>query len=97
MEKGIDPVTRQLAALDELLGRLTVSVEAIGRFAEVGPELSRLAQSLAQAAQVSDAIQALPEQLRSVLEEVARTHQEQLAASSRGGMLTWLRGRRNSA
>jgi ABC-type transporter Mla subunit MlaD len=97
MEKGIDPVTRQLGRLDELLGRLAGTVEAIGRFAGVGPELERLTQSLARASQVTDAIAALPDQLRSVLEEVARAHQEQLAAAPRGGVMTWLRGRRNSA
>jgi ABC-type transporter Mla subunit MlaD len=97
MEKGIDPVTRQLGHLDELLGRLAGTVEAIGRFAEVGPELERLTQSLAQASQVTGAIAALPDQLRNVLEEVAHAHQEQLALAPRGGVMNWLRGRRNSA
>jgi predicted nucleic acid-binding Zn-ribbon protein len=93
-EQGLDPTTQRLAQLDETLARLGQTVEAIREFAGARQEIEHLAGALAQAAAVADAISQLPQQVRSVLEEVARTHQEQIAANSRGGWSALFRRRK---
>jgi hypothetical protein len=70
------------------------TVEAIREFAGVRQEIERLAGALAQAAAVTEAINQLPQQIRNVLEEVARTHQEQIAANSSGGWTALFRRRK---
>jgi hypothetical protein len=91
IQKGIDPATKRLFRLDETLQRLNGTVDAIRDFSGARQEIEHLSRSLAQAAAVSDAIGSLPDKLREVLEEVARTHQMQLETRSRGGMMGWLR------
>jgi methyl-accepting chemotaxis protein len=94
VQKGVDPATKRLYRLDETLQRLTGTVDAIRDFSGARQDIEHLSQSLSRASAVSDAIAALPEQIREVLEEVARTHQKQVDSQSRGGMMGWLRGRR---
>jgi ABC-type transporter Mla subunit MlaD len=93
-EQGLDPTTQRLTQLDDTLGRLGQTVEAIREFAGVRQEIERLAGALAQAAAVTEAINQLPQQIRNVLEEVARTHQEQIAANSSGGWTALFRRRK---
>ena len=95
VQKGIDPATKRLHRLDETLQRLTGTVDAIRDFSGARQDIENLGQSLSRAAAVSDAIAALPEQIREILEQVARTHQHQVDTQSRGGMMGWLRGRRS--
>jgi ABC-type transporter Mla subunit MlaD len=96
INQGIVPATERFADMDETMKRLVGTVEAIQNFSEVRKDIEHLSQALAQAAQVADAITALPEQIRNVLEEVARAHEEQALANSRGS-LTWFRGRKRAA
>ncbi len=91
---GLEPVTQRLMQLDQTFHSLEETVAAIRDFSAARPDIEHLTQALAQAAAVTDAIAALPEQVRHVLEEAARTRAEQEAAHSGGGLSAWFRGRR---
>jgi ABC-type transporter Mla subunit MlaD len=85
IDRGIDPVTLRLTQLDETLARFAGTAAVIQDFTGVRSDIEHLSRSLAQAAAVADAIAALPQQIRAVLEEVAAAHQAQLATNSRRG------------
>jgi chromosome segregation ATPase len=89
IDRGLDPVTERLSHLDETLARFAGTVEVIHDFTEVRRDIERLSASLAQAAQVAEAIAALPEQVKQVLVQVAETQQRQLAADSKGHGRAW--------
>ncbi len=92
--RGLDPVTQRLTQLDETLARFAGTVDLIRDFSAARTDIEHLSRSLAQAATVADAITALPDQVREVLEQVAITHQEELARNSRGGLFSLFGGRR---
>lgn len=96
-DRDLDPVSQRLAQLDQTLARLEGTTRALSDFASAGPQVERLSGSLARAAKVADAIAALPQQVRSVLEEVVRTQNGQTADHSKGNVLSWLRGPRRTA
>lgn len=99
IDRGLDPVTQRLTLLDETLTRFAGTVDVIRDFTDVRHDIERLSHSLAQAAAVADAITALPDQIRTLLEEVVQTHQEQQAqqaADARGSRWGWWRGRRTA-
>jgi hypothetical protein len=96
IEQGVDPTTQRLVQLDHTLSRLGDTVESIREFAGVRQDIEHLSAALAQAAQVADALAALPEQVRQVFVDVARAQQEQAAANSRGSLTAWFRGRQRS-
>jgi hypothetical protein len=97
IERGIDPVAQRFADMDKAVKELTGTIEAIKSFSDVRKDIEHLSQALAQAAQVAAAIAALPEQIRNVLEEVAKTHEQQALANSRGILATWFRGRKRAS
>jgi hypothetical protein len=43
---------------------------------------------------VADSIAALPEKIRTVLEDVAEAQRQQALANSKGGLRSWFRGRK---
>lgn len=91
---GLEPVTQRLMQLDQTFHSLEGAVAAIRDFAAARPDIERLVQALAQAAAVTDAIAALPQQVRRVLEEAARTRAEQESARSNRGISAWFHGRK---
>jgi len=97
VEQGIAPVTERFANMDETVKRLASTVESIQNFTEVRKDIEHLSGALAQAARVAEAITALPEQVRNVLEEVSKAHEEQALANSRGSLTTWFRGRKRAS
>jgi len=91
---GLEPVTQRLMQLDQTFQSLEGAVAAIRDFAAARPDVEHLTQSLSRAAAVTDAIAALPQQVRQVLDDAAQARAEQLAANSGGGLSAWFRGRR---
>lgn len=94
IDRGLEPVTQRLTQLDEVLTRFAGTVDVIRDFTEVRKDIEHLSRSLAQAATVAEAITALPNQMREVLEQLVSTHQAQLANESRGGFLGLFGGRK---
>jgi hypothetical protein len=86
--QGVGPATRQLALLPQTLAGLEGAVAAIKNLRHARADVERLSDALARAAEISEAISALPEQLRDVLEQQAGHHTA--ATNSRGRFLTWL-------
>jgi hypothetical protein len=66
--QSITPASRQLAEFGETLAELKEVADAIKSVNNVPGDSERLSGTLARAAEISDAISALPEQIRSVLE-----------------------------
>ena len=91
---GLDPVTQRLMQLDQTFQSLEDAVAAIRDFAAARHDIEHLTQSLGRAAAVTDAIAALPQQVRQILEDAAAARAEQQAANSGGGLSAWFRGRR---
>ena len=93
VEQGLDPVTERLTKMDETFTNLAGTVEAIQDFADVRQDINHLSQALSQAATVAESIAALPEQIRTVLEDVAEAQRQQALANSKGSVMKWLRRR----
>ena len=91
---GLDPVTQRLMQLDQTFQSLEHAVAAIRDLSAARQDIEHLTRSLAQAATIADAISALPQQVREILEEAARVRAEQQAAKSRPGISGWFRGRK---
>jgi hypothetical protein len=66
--QSLAPATRQLAEFGETLAELKDVADAIKSVNNVPGDNERLGGTLARAAEISDAISALPGQIRSVLE-----------------------------
>jgi hypothetical protein len=90
IEDGLSPATQQLATLHETLLGMQEAVRSINRFSQSREDIDRLTATLAQAAEIAEAIQTLPQQLRTVLEQSAVQMAD--SAGSRGRK-TWLGGR----
>jgi hypothetical protein len=67
--QGIAPATSQLAEFGATLAGLKNAIETMKRGIDTHDDINRLNDTLARAADISDAISALPEQFRSVLEQ----------------------------
>jgi chromosome segregation ATPase len=90
IEQGVAPATQQLAALHTTLAAMDEAVQSIKRFSQSRADIDRLTASLARSAEIAEAIAALPEQIRGLLEESAAQQAETLQARNRK---TWLGGR----
>lgn len=91
IDSGFAPAAHQLQSLHQALVGIERTVGAIQDFSHSRADIDRLTEALARAADVADAISALPEQVRDVLEQCA-DHNAALAGS-RSGFRTWLGGR----
>jgi uncharacterized phage infection (PIP) family protein YhgE len=91
IESGVDPATKRLSELHRTLSGLEKTAKAMHTFSVAGGDVDRITQSLADAADVADAIAALPEQILEVLEQNGNG-QEELAGAS-GKLMGWLRNR----
>jgi hypothetical protein len=86
--QGVKPATRQLITLHHTLTGLADTVDAIREFSNARADIDRLTDTLARASEISEAISALPEQLRQVLDQ---GFDSQVAdADSSGRFMTWL-------
>jgi uncharacterized protein YukE len=88
MDEGIGPATEKLITLHETLAGLEDTVDAIRDFSHSRAGIDRLNEALARAAEVNDAISALPEKVGAVLQQQAAPHEA--ATNSDGGFRTWL-------
>jgi hypothetical protein len=88
MAQGLGPATQQLATFRETMAGLQDAVDAIKNVSHARAEIDRLSESLGRAAEMSDAISALPAQIRDVLDQ--KVGRNAIAANSRGGFMTWL-------
>ena len=86
--EGIKPATRQLVSLHQTLSGLADTVDAIKQFSNARGDIDRLNDTLARAAKIGDAISALPEQMRQILEQSVDHHAN--SADSSGRFMTWL-------
>lgn len=91
IEDGVEPATKRLAELNHTLSGLAKTAKSMQEFERAGGDVDRITQSLADAADVADAIANLPAQIREVLHQHAE-EQAEVAASS-GKLMGWLRGR----
>jgi methyl-accepting chemotaxis protein len=88
MRQGVGPATRQLAKLHETLAGLEQVVESIERFSDTRSDIDRLSDALAHAADISDAISSLPEQIREIIEQSCR--HDAAISDSRSSLRTWI-------
>ncbi|MCA9122340.1 MAG: hypothetical protein H6822_14645 [Planctomycetaceae bacterium] len=91
IEYGVEPATKRLAELHKTLAGLEQTAKAMQAFGSAGSDVDRITQSLAEAADVAEAIAALPERIREVLEQQSNGHAE--SVGSGGKLMGWLRGR----
>jgi methyl-accepting chemotaxis protein len=71
---GVEPATRRLAELDQVLIRMRETTEAVRKMTELRQEFAGLARSLSQAAAAAEAIRSLPQEIRAVLQTVVPHH-----------------------
>jgi methyl-accepting chemotaxis protein len=88
MNEGLVPATRELSTLHDTLRGLEDAVSSIRTFSQARPDIDRLNETLAHSAEISDAISALPDQLREILEQNAN-HRAGLS-NLPGRVRTWL-------
>jgi methyl-accepting chemotaxis protein len=74
VRNGVEPATRRLAELDQVLARMRETTEAVRQMTELRQEFASLARSLSQAAAAADAIRSLPQEIRTVLQTVIPNH-----------------------
>jgi methyl-accepting chemotaxis protein len=91
IHSGVEPATKRLAELHVTLAGLEKTAKAMQEFGQAGGNVERITKSLAEAADVADAIAALPAQISEVLAQHTNGHAE--AAGSSGKLMGWLRGR----
>ena len=87
IEQGIAPATGQLTTLHDTLAGLQQTVESIKDFSAMRGDIDHLTQTLGRAAEISDAIAALPGQLKDVIAESAA---QATPPNSNGGFRRWL-------
>lgn len=71
---GVEPATRRLAELDQVLTRMQETTEAVRQMTQLRQEFAGMARSLSQAAAAADAIRSLPQEIRAVLQTIAPNH-----------------------
>jgi hypothetical protein len=86
VEQGVGPATERLANLEQTLAGMDEAVQSIKRFSQTRGDIDRLAETLARSAEIAEALAALPEQLRAVMEENAARQAELVNPRGR----TWL-------
>lgn len=91
IENGVEPATKRLAELHRTLAGLEQTAKTLHEFGRAGGDVNRITKSLAEAADVADAIAALPGQIREVLEQYANGHPE--GGAPTGKLMGWLRSR----
>ncbi|MDA1051248.1 MAG: hypothetical protein O3C40_12320 [Planctomycetota bacterium] len=91
IEKGVEPATKRLAELHRTLAGLEQTAKAMQEFGRAGGDVDRITKSLADAADVADAIAALPGQIREALDQHAEA--QAVVAGSKGKLMGWLRSR----
>jgi hypothetical protein len=91
MEHGLGPATQELATLHDTLVGLERIVKSIRDFSQSRADIDRLSETLAHAAEISDAISSLPGKLQQVLEQ--NVHLAANRSNSRGALRTWLANR----
>ncbi|MFZ1935264.1 MAG: methyl-accepting chemotaxis protein [Thermoguttaceae bacterium] len=74
VRKGVEPATRRLAELDQVLTRMQETTEAVRQMTELRQEFAGLARSLSQAAATAEAIRSLPQEIRTVLQTLVPNH-----------------------
>ncbi|HJQ80022.1 MAG TPA: hypothetical protein VJ828_08710 [Lacipirellulaceae bacterium] len=87
-QDGLVPATRELATLHETLRGLEEVVASIRSFSHARADIDRLNTTLARSAEISDALAALPDQLREILEQ--RTNHSAGLSNLPGRVRTWL-------
>lgn len=70
----VEPVTRRVAELDQVLTRMRETTEAVRQMTQLRQEFAGLARSLSQAAAAAEAIRSLPQEIRAVLQTVVPNH-----------------------
>ena len=87
-QDGLVPATRELATLHDTLRGLEEVVASIRNFSHARADIDRLNATLARSAEISDALAALPDQLREILEQ--RTNHSAGLSNLPGRVRTWL-------
>jgi hypothetical protein len=87
IERGLDPATRDLAALHETLSGLESAVDSIKQLSHARADIDQLTETLARAAEIADAISSLPEQIRGILVETMAQRAEHTRSPAR---MPWL-------
>lgn len=91
IDRGLEPATQRLADLHKTLGGLEQTAKSMQAFGQAGGDVDRITKSLADAADAADAIAALPDRIREVLEQHSDAHA--VAGNGGGKLMGWLRGR----
>jgi hypothetical protein len=86
-QQGLVPATRELATLHDTLRGLEEAVASIRNFSHARADIDRLNATLARSAEISDALAALPDQLREILDQ--RTNHS-AGLNLPGRVRTWL-------
>jgi methyl-accepting chemotaxis protein len=86
-QQGLVPATRELVTLHDTLRGLEEVVASIRNFSHARADIDRLNATLARSAEISDALAALPEQLREILDQ--RTNHS-AGLNLPGRVRTWL-------
>jgi hypothetical protein len=86
-QQGLVPATRELATLHNTLRGLEEVVASIRNFSHARADIDRLNATLARSAEISDALAALPDQLREILDQ--RTNHS-AGLNLPGRVRTWL-------
>jgi len=66
VREGVEPATRRLAELDQMLARMQETTEAVRQMTQLRQEFAVLARSLSQAAAAADAFRGLQEEMRAM-------------------------------
>lgn len=89
VDEGLQPAARELSALHETLSGLKQTVESINDFSDSRADIDQLLEALSRASEVADAIAALPEQIRMVVDSGGMPARDRESA----GRKIWLRTR----
>ncbi|WP_428303758.1 hypothetical protein [Lacipirellula sp.] len=90
VEHGIQPAAHDLATLHHSLQQLQGTLASIERFSASREDVDKLIAALGQAGMIADAIAALPEQIRDLMEQNVEHHGSLTAARHKK---TWLYSR----
>ncbi|MCA9210401.1 MAG: hypothetical protein KDA55_18715 [Planctomycetales bacterium] len=93
LRDGLDPATQRLVELNDTLGQLRGTVDALAEFSQARENVEQLTQALSQASKIAEAVAALPEQLREIIEHQTEAGNSHGDAAARGSLLPWRRGR----
>lgn len=80
IKRGLGPAARDLSSLHETLTGLRETVKSIQDFSQARADIDQLTDTLGRAADIADALSALPERVREIVEQNAN-HGLRLASS----------------